>query len=247
MSAIADEVYVLQGANTLFPGEEPGFFKKSPLMQEYFSHVMAAERDVFGNPRFTPVNACVFSMRSPDINKVDVDWIADALAADLIIVFGATYIRPPLVDLLIERRAVNIHMGLSPWYRGSSCNFWALYDNEPGLVGATIHLLSRGLDSGPILFHALPSSEAKDGFALGMQAVKAAHLGLVDKVKKNELFEIGSEEQRKHDERRYTRNADFTDEIAAEYLARTPSSEDVEAALAVRNANLQKFRFPFVL
>ena len=50
-------------------------------------------------------------------------------------------------------------MGISPYYRGSACNFWALYDKNPQFVGATIHYLSEGLDDGDILFHVLPSKK----------------------------------------------------------------------------------------
>lgn len=50
-------------------------------------------------------------------------------------------------------------MGLSPYYRGTDCNFWALYDKKPQYVGATIHLLSKGIDSGPTLYHALSKPE----------------------------------------------------------------------------------------
>ena len=46
-------------------------------------------------------------------------------------------------------------MGVSPYYRGNDCNFWALYDDNPHLVGATIHMLTKGLDSGPMLYHAM--------------------------------------------------------------------------------------------
>ena len=70
-------------------------------------------------------------------------------------VFGSSYIKGELVDYLVKQKAINIHMGVSPYYRGCDCNFWALYDNNPHLVGATIHLLSKGLDSGPMLYHAM--------------------------------------------------------------------------------------------
>ena len=73
-----------------------------------------------------------------------------ALSSDIYIVFGASFIKGWLVDFLIKNKAINIHMGLSPYYRGSSCNFWAMYDNNPNYVGATIHYLSKGLDSGEI-------------------------------------------------------------------------------------------------
>ena len=67
-----------------------------------------------------------------------------------------------MIDFLIKD-AINIHMGISPYYRGSSCNFWAIYDGNPSYVGATIHLLSKGLDSGDILFHCLPKPLNNDG------------------------------------------------------------------------------------
>ena len=79
------------------------------------------------------------------------------LDSDLYIIFGSSFIKGDLIDFLIEKKAINIHMGVSPYYRGADCNFWALNDNNPHLVGATIHLISKNLDSGPILFHALSS------------------------------------------------------------------------------------------
>ncbi len=64
----------------------------------------------------------------------------------------------PSIGVLLQidkQKAINIHAGVSPYYRGTDCNFWALYDDNPHLVGTTIHLLSKGLDSGPMLYHAM--------------------------------------------------------------------------------------------
>jgi methionyl-tRNA formyltransferase len=162
------------------------------------------------------------------LNLVDPTLLTEALDADIIIVFGASYIRKPLVELLLDRDAINIHMGVSPYYRGTACNFWPLYDGAPEYVGATIHLLSRGLDSGPMLFHALPeigSDDVVDGFQLGMRAVKAAFDNLIPVIRSGRLHEMPRVEQDRTREIRYTRNRDFTDEIAAEYLAILPSPE----------------------
>ena len=76
---------------------------------------------------------------------------------DLFIVFGSSFIKGKLIEELLKRRSINIHMGVSPFYRGSSCNFWAAYEENFHLIGSTIHLLSKGLDSGDILYHALPT------------------------------------------------------------------------------------------
>ncbi len=243
MSKIASRVSAIQECNTIFPGQVDDFFRKSSVMQDYFSRVIGAETDVFGRPRPLPANAPSMSMKMGDLSRVALGDLGEALRADVFVVFGASYIKGPLCDFLVERRALNIHMGVSPYYRGSSTNFWAMYDNRPDLVGATIHLLSKGLDSGPMLFHALPPVEAIDPFVHGMRAVHAAHAGLVEYLR-GAMTGIEPVAQDKTREQRYTRNADFTDAIASDYLNRLPSAEQMRAALLKRDLGL--FLRPFV-
>ena len=110
-------------------------------------------------------------------------------------------------------------MGLSPYYRGSSCNFWALYDNNPSYVGATIHLLSKGLDSGDMIFHCLPKLQSKDSpFDFTMRSVLVAQKALVSAVNDKSIFSCSFVKQNKIKELRYTKNKDFTDQIAKEFL-----------------------------
>jgi hypothetical protein len=125
-------------------------------------------------------------------------------------------------------------MGVSPYYRGSSCNFWALYDGNPDLVGATIHMLSRGLDSGKMLFHALPEPTVCDPFLLGMRAVRAAHNALAEEIAAGTLMNHPPEAQDKVLEIRYTRNSDFTDEVARDYLSRGVDAAKIGELLAAR-------------
>jgi hypothetical protein len=234
LASIADEVFAVQECNTIAPGEVADFFRKSDVMRDYFSRVLAAERNIFGAPRFLPPNVRSLPIKMGDLNRLSMDSLADALHSDVYVVFGASYIKGPLVDHLIEHRALNIHMGVSPYYRGSSTNFWAMYDGHPKYVGATIHLLSCGLDSGPMLFHALPKAEATEAFALGMNAVRAAHEGLVERIRDRTIFEMTPIDQDKARELRYTRNADFTDEVAREYLDRLPAPDEIGRSLRQR-------------
>lgn len=232
LAEIADTVYAIQECNTVFPGAVDDFFRRSPIMQEYFSRVIAAEQEVFGNIRFSPPNVRSLSVKGGDVSNLDLNILRDALEADVITVFGASWIREPLVDALIDRRAINVHMGVSPYYRGSSCNFWALYDENADLVGATIHLLARGLDSGDMLFHALPERRAVDPFLLGMQAVRAAHRSLTKAIAEGGISTLEPVAQDKNQELRYTRNRDFTDQVAKAYLARDIGEEEVAAMLS---------------
>lgn len=243
MARVADEVYAIQECNTVFPGQISDFYRRSDVMQRYFARVMAAESVVFGGPRILSGNVSHLAIKGGDLNRLDLSVLAPALDADVFIVFGASYIKGALCDLLVERRAYNIHMGTSPYYRGSSCNFWALADRRPEYVGATIHLLSRGLDSGPILFHAIPSDEATDGFLLGMRAVKAAHDGLLHYLSSDQLDSLTPIKQDRSLEYRYTRNVDFTDEVAQSYLANEMSPLEISAAIRARVTD--RFLNPF--
>jgi folate-dependent phosphoribosylglycinamide formyltransferase PurN len=234
LSLICDEVYAIQECNTVFPGQVDDFFKKSTIMQEYFSYVIKAENTVFGDIRFSQKNVHSLSIKSGDLNKLSFATLNDALKSDLYIIFGSSYIRGPLCDFLVDKKAINIHMGLSPFYRGSSCNFWCLFDGRPEYVGATIHLLSKGLDSGPMLFHALPKAEAIDPFTLGMKAVEAAQLSLVDSIAKNEIYKLRPMPQDKSLELRYTKNIHFNDEVASQYLKAQLSPSEVLTRLTER-------------
>jgi hypothetical protein len=224
---IADEVFAIQECSTVFPGKIADFFRDSDVMQAYFSRVVLAEKEVFGGVRFSPHNVRSLSLKGGDLNSVDRELLAPALQSDIYVVFGASYIKGSLAEFLVENKAINIHMGVSPYYRGSSCNFWAIYDGNPDLVGATIHLLSRGLDSGCILFHVLPKPGPIDPFILGMQAVSAAHGALIQHISAGRLLSLQPVAQDKRLEIRYSRNRDFTDDVAQEYLARKLGAHEI--------------------
>ncbi|MEA5088405.1 formyltransferase family protein [Solidesulfovibrio sp.] len=227
MASIADEVYAVQECCTVFPGKVADFYRKSDIMQQYFSQVIASENRIFGDIRFSPSNVRTLSIKSDDLNCIEKSVLAPALSSDIYVVFGASFIKGYLIDFLVANRAVNIHMGVSPYYRGSSCNFWALFDGNPNLVGATIHLLSRGLDSGDMLFHAFPKPQACDPFLLGMKAVKSAIASLAKEIAAGTLFNHVPVTQNKMSEIRYTKNSDFTDEVARLYLSRKIDADKI--------------------
>ena len=118
-------------------------------------------------------------------------------------------------------------MGISPYYRGSSCNFWALYDRKPSYVGSTIHFLSKGLDSGDILFHCLPLKNDEDNpFDFTMRSVLAAHKGLINKLKEEKIYSLPRIKQIRKDQIRYSKNLEFTDDVALEFLERDIKVKD---------------------
>ncbi len=245
LAGISETVFAVVEANTVFSGEVKDFYPKSEKMKDYFQKMRTAEKRIFGNPRFLPGNARAIVLKSGDLNKLPYSQLSEALKSDFYVVFGSSFIKGELCDFLVSKRAVNIHMGISPYYRGSSCNFWALYDNRPEYVGATIHLLSAGLDSGPILYHAFPPDNCLDSFDLGMKAVKSAHLSLIKSLKSKKIWRFTPVKQNKNLEFRYSRANEFTEEIVTEFLEKKLQLYTIQKSLL--NRDMRLFLQPFVL
>lgn len=238
LAAICNKVYAVQECNTVFPGEVKDFFDNSDVMNVYFQKVRDAEKEVFGTVKFISGHVDHLALKSGDLNRLSKEILEPALQSDMYVIFGASFIKGWLADYLIKHKAINIHMGISPYYRGSSCNFWAAYDGHPELIGATVHLLGKGLDSGDMLYHALPKAEEVDTFELGMKAVKVAHESLVNRIASKEIFSYVPIKQDKSREYRYTRNVDFTDEVAKKYLEKLLLPEQVKDKLERRDMDM---------
>lgn len=112
-------------------------------------------------------------------DAAEVELMA-ALRPDVAFVFGSGILREAFLSAF-GGRIINIHLGLSPYYRGAGTNFWPLVNREPEYVGATIHYLDAGIDTGAILAHARPAIAHGDGpHDLGNKTIVAAADALVD-------------------------------------------------------------------
>jgi len=69
---------------------------------------------------------------------------------DLLIAYGCSIIKEPLLSAF-EGRFLNVHLGLSPYYRGAGTNYWPLVNGEPEYVGATFMYIDAGIDTGEII------------------------------------------------------------------------------------------------
>ena len=239
LSSISDEMNVVQENDTLFPGNKEGHYPASDIYKLYFDKVIEAQESLFGNNYIKAKNLNLLSLKEGDINKCTINQLKNFLKSDIYIVTGSSFIKGELANFLIKKKALSIHMGLAPYYRGTDCNFWALYDNNPHLVGATIYMLSEGLDTGKILYHAL--SEIRDNpFLYTMSTVKSAFNSLADRIANKTIFNMMPIRQDKNKEIRYSKKKEFTEKKINEF--------------SEKNIDLNKFKFkknldvnPFIL
>ena len=193
---------------------------KSPVMTEYFSRVQQAEDHIFGSSITLDSRVNTQLIAPGQLNQLTPQQLQAALETDYVVVFGSSYIKGWLADALIAKNAVNLHMGISPQYRGSACNFWALFDNNPQFVGATIHRLAKSLDTGSVIQHVRPEFTGQNLFHFSMQAVATGHDALAALILNNKLQSVIPEPQDQKLEIRYSKNAYLTDEIEASFLKR---------------------------
>ena len=125
LSKFCDELWVVKESKVSLKFDNNKKLKNSNIMAEYFDKVSAAQNKIFDNELVNENknNIKILSIKNEEINKLSLNDLKDYLKSDLYIVFGSSYIKGPLVDFLIQQKAINIHAGVSPYYRGSDCNF----------------------------------------------------------------------------------------------------------------------------
>ena len=64
----------------------------------------------------------------------------------------------------IAKYVLNLHTGLSPYYRGGYTNLWPILHNDFGYFGVTVHVMSSGIDSGNIVHTARPTITPDDTY-----------------------------------------------------------------------------------
>ena len=65
---------------------------------------------------------------------------------------------------MIRNKILNLHLGLSPYYRGAGTNYFPFVNNEPEYVGSTFMYLDEGIDTGEIIHQIRPLINITDSF-----------------------------------------------------------------------------------
>ena len=74
----------------------------------------------------------------------------DELNPEIIVTYGCSIIRGDILDIYKDR-IINIHLGISPYYKGSGTNFHSLVNNEFKYFGYSIIFMNEKIDDGEII------------------------------------------------------------------------------------------------
>lgn len=91
----------------------------------------------------------------PELNSETVEDFIKKSGADILISYGPTLIKDNILEL-VNGNALNLHGGLSPYYKGAATMFWPFYFLEPNYVGTTLHYITSKIDAGRIVHQTVP-------------------------------------------------------------------------------------------
>ena len=74
---------------------------------------------------------------------------------DVLVVCGAPILRENIFNIP-KICTINIHFGISSSYRGQHTLFWPMLENRFDQIGATVHMIDKGVDTGNLLFEVYP-------------------------------------------------------------------------------------------
>ena len=192
------------------------------LLSQYFHDRLEAEKEMLPEgERFVISEGTHLLETFPGkINSPDVLKQIQAHQVDAIAVFGTSIIKEPLLSTF-EGRMINLHLGVSPYYRGSGTNFWALHNEDLHLVGATLHYIDPGIDSGEIICHVSTDIIQNDTpHTIGTRVIREGSETMVRVLQLLEQDKIVSTPQWHPANGVLCRRRDFTAEILRELLAR---------------------------
>lgn len=136
----------------------------------------------------------------PSVNDEACKHLLLQIQPDIVVVNGTRIIKK---DILQSTNAVfiNMHMGITPWYRGSHGGYWACRNNDVENFGTTIHLVDAGVDTGTVLKQVFAKPTNRDNFttfpvlqaAIGIEALKDV---LQNELKEDVTFNKNTEKGR---------------------------------------------------
>lgn len=105
----------------------------------------------------SPNSGCqvFYTKENQTLNDPSTIQIIKDLSPDLIVVCGTSVLCDEILSIP-PRGILNLHGGLSQKYRGTWTTLWAIYNSEPEYIGATVHFVDKGIDTGKIVYQGRP-------------------------------------------------------------------------------------------
>jgi len=126
---------------------------------KHFSNRDKLEQKYFGNQELP--HCPMLKVSKEELNLKNSAEFVNEIKPDLVLIFGCSLIKEPLYSSLPEN-SINLHLGLSPRYRGAATLFWPFYFMEPNFAGSTFHYIISEPDAGNLIHQSIAKLEVND-------------------------------------------------------------------------------------
>jgi len=110
------------------------------------------------------INGIPNSFFPKSINDPEVIKYVNKLAPDVIMVSGTRLIQKKIIEA-IKAPLLNMHVGITPKYRGVHGGYWALVNKDLKHCGVTVHFIDPGIDTGGVISQKTIVPTRKDNYA----------------------------------------------------------------------------------
>ena len=154
-----DEVMVIIMQREALIPEPPSdlSFEDRELFIKHFANRSKVEIEAYGNLEVKDIykNTKNIFVSDKELNTLKIANEIKEFNADFAFIFGVNLILDPVINVLPENK-INLHLGLSPWYKGSATLYFPFYNLRPQYCGSTFHQITRKADAGEIIHQCVP-------------------------------------------------------------------------------------------
>ncbi len=147
-------------------------YKKDPNIKKHVNLRRKTE-DLFFK-KFTNKNSKYNSIFIEN-NKINDEKIMNLIKKeniDYLIAYGCSIVTQKFINRF-KGKFLNIHLGLSPYYKGAGTNFFPFVNKELQFCGSTIMEISKKIDGGKIVHQIRPDFELNDNIhTIGNKIIK---------------------------------------------------------------------------
>ena len=135
--------------------------EESDVVRKHFVNLKVTEQFYFQSPSLELTSHK--QLKSKEINNTEnIEWVK-SLKPDYVLLYGTGILDSLWFDEF-DDKIINLHLGMSPYYRGSATLFWPFYNDELDYLGITIHIATEQVDAGDILKIVTPDIEEFDNY-----------------------------------------------------------------------------------
>lgn len=184
----------------------------TPQIVDHLEQRGRVEEIYFGEYSFDTLTCPKLFIDTGTASSISVfEWV-NKFSPDYILLYGSSIIKDPILSAY-HNRIINLHLGLSPYYKGAATLFWPIVFYEIQCIGTTFHLASMKVDDGAIIHQLRPLLAPDDTiYTSGCKAMRASFRIAPDVIRKYWSNNLSSFSRQSDEVQKVFRMKDFDEE-----------------------------------